>query len=287
MRTMTGSPPTAADQVDLSNWRTAPYCRWAFNHVREIVPSAPILRDRSHCRRLREAPAGLLDVVFTDAKGEQLDAAAWVARDAIDALTVLRDDALLLEWYATGQAPQLPHILMSVSLSVLGLLTGAVLDQAGVSADTQLVQVLPELKGSAWQGATIRDALDMRVSIQFDEDYLATDGAIVAYRKAQGWNPLAAGESTSDLRSFLPTLAQADGGHGGPFHYVSPNTDLLAWALERISGQRYSELLSERLWQPIGAEEDGYITVDRLGAARAAGGVCVTARAVARRGVFL
>ena len=73
-------------------------------------------------------------------------------------------------------------------------------------------------------------------------------------------------------RTFFQSLKQADHKHGGAFHYVSPNTDMLAWVLERLSGARYSDLLSELLWQKIGAEEDGYITVDRMGAPRGAGG---------------
>lgn len=287
MALMTGSPPNAADQVHLGNWRQAPACRWAFNHVREIVPAAPVFAARTGARALQDASLNFDDLPFVDADGEHTNGRAWAERMAVDAVTLVHGNRVLLDSYADGQSPHIPHILMSVSKSVLGLVTGAVLAETGTAADTVITDVLPELRHSAWAGATLQHALDMQISIAFDEDYLATDGAIIAYRKAQGWNPLEAGEAPSDLRQFFPSLRTAGGQHGERFHYVSPNTDMMAWALERIAGLRYSDLLSDLLWRPMGAEDDAYITVDRLGAPRAAGGLCTTARDLARLGLLV
>jgi CubicO group peptidase (beta-lactamase class C family) len=124
----------------------------------------------------------------------------------------------------------------------------------------------------------------MRAGIGFEEDYLATSGPMVAYRKSTGWNALEPGETPSDLHSFLPQLTQRDGPHGGRFKYTSPNTDLLGWLIERATGRRYADLMSELLWKPLGAERSAYITVDRLGAPRCAGGMCVVLRDLARVG---
>ena len=85
----------------------------------------------------------------------------------------------------------------------------------------------------------------------------------------------------------MSSLTEADGSHGGRFHYVSPNTDLLAWVFERATGMRYADLVSDRLWKPLGAEASGYMTVDRLGGARAAGGKCFLARDLARVGMMM
>lgn len=287
MTLMTGSPPRAEDQVHLGNWRQAPACRWAFNHVREILPTASISACRGQSRPLHTDLRDLSSIVFRHAGGESMAASDWVRRDAVDSVVITRGDQTIFEWFAPGQSAQVPHILMSVSKSVLGLLAGAVFSRTGTDPNTLVTAVIPELKGSAWDGATLRHALDMQVGIAFEENYLAIDGAIIAYRKAQGWNPLGPGEAPGDLRSFFPTLTGDGDSHGERFHYVSPNTDMMAWALERIGGKRYHELLSELLWQPLGAEEDAYITVDRLGAPRAAGGVCTTAHDLARLGLLV
>ena len=101
-----------------------------------------------------------------------------------------------------------------------------------------------------------------------DEDYTATSGPIVEYRKATNWHPLGPGECPSDLRSFYQGSRAPEGKHGGRFHYVSPNTDLLGWVIERATGQRFADLMSRYVWKPMGAQHSAYITVDRLGAPR-------------------
>ena len=97
------------------------------------------------------------------------------------------------------------------------------------------------MEKTAYAGATLRDLIDMRVGIFFDEDYLAGAGPIIEYRKAQNWDPLEPGEKPSDLRSFFASLVETDGTHKSRFHYVSPNTDLMGWVIERATGERYAE----------------------------------------------
>ena len=80
-----------------------------------------------------------------------------------------------------------------------------------------------------------------------------------------------------NLRAYIATMRKA-GKHGEAFHYVSTNTDLLGWILERVSGTDFATLLSREIWQPMGAEFDAYITLDRLGAPQTDGGLCVTTR---------
>jgi CubicO group peptidase (beta-lactamase class C family) len=89
------------------------------------------------------------------------------------------------------------------------------------------------------------------------------------------------------LHSFYKSLTAKDGPHGGRFHYVSPNSDLLGWVIERATGRRYAELMSELVWKRVGAERSAYITVDRLVAPRCAGGMCVTLRDLARVGLWM
>jgi CubicO group peptidase (beta-lactamase class C family) len=192
----------------------------------------------------------------------------------------------VLERYRNGMSDTSPHILMSVSKSMLGLLAGVLAEQGILNVSQLVTDIIPELKSTAWEGATVMQLLDMRTGVAFNEDYLATSGPMIAYRRAAGWNPLE-GEQPSDLRSFFRDLTESDGRHGGRFWYVSPNTDLLGWIIERLSGRHYAELMSELLWQPMGAAESAYITLDRLGAPRTAGGMCATTRDLARVGQML
>jgi CubicO group peptidase (beta-lactamase class C family) len=274
-------PPPANEQVTLANWRTAPFNKWAFHHVREIVASAEIPNDPCNVAALPEAMEDLSSLGVTDDAGKALDLADFLRATDTDGLVIMKAGRIIHESYANGMNAGTPHILMSVSKSMLGLLAGILADQGVLDPGRLVTDVIPEVKATAYAGATVQDLLDMRAGIAFDEDYLATSGTIIQYRKATNWNPLGPGEAPSDLRSFYANLTDGDGPHGGRFHYVSPNTDLLGWIIERSAGARYVDLMSELLWRPMGASSAAYITVDRLGAPRVAGGMCATARDLA------
>ncbi|WP_374440465.1 serine hydrolase domain-containing protein [Stella sp.] len=286
MEMMAGFPPPAAAQATLANWRTPPFHRWAFQHVREIVPTAEIANDPDRVWRLPAAPRDLSGVTVETADGA-LGFHDFLAATDTDALVVLDRGQVVWESYANGMTANRPHILMSVSKSVLGMVAGILAGQGVLDPGAAVTRWLPELAGGAYAGATLQQLLDMRAGIAFEENYLATSGPIIAYRKAQGWNPPAPGDPPSDLRSFFATLTGRDGPHGGRFHYVSPNTDILAWVLERAAGERFADLVSRLLWRPLGAQRSAEITVDRLGAPRGAGGMSVAATDLARLGQLL
>jgi CubicO group peptidase (beta-lactamase class C family) len=262
----------------------APFNRWSFRHVREIIPTADIAQDP---HRVRSLPIGLVDtdrIRIRGAKDRVLSLDDFVMAASTDCLVILQRGRIIVERYADGMTAETPHILMSVSKSVLGLLTGILISEGILDPDRPVTTVIPEVSETAYKGATIRHLLDMRTGVAFDEDYTATSGPIVEYRKATNWHPLGPGQCPSDLRSFYQCLRAPDGRHGGRFHYVSPNSDLLGWVIERATGQRFADLMSRYIWKPMGTQSSAYITVDRLGAPRCAGGICATARDLARLG---
>jgi len=263
-------------QVTLANWRAPQANRWGFQHVRELIPTADI----PNGERRWDIPARPGDFSmpwFRD----------FLARTDTDGLAIVHRGRLVFERYANGLDARTPHILMSVSKSMLGLLAGVLHEDGLLDVEREVTDYVPELRETAYRGATVRHLLDMRAGVAFDEDYLATSGPMMTYRKSTGWSPLEPGEAPGDLRSFFQSLTEKDRQHGGAFRYTSPNSDLLGWAIERATGRRYADLMSERLWQPLGAERSAYITVDRLGAARCAGGMCTTLRDLARVGQML
>jgi CubicO group peptidase (beta-lactamase class C family) len=284
---MDGFPPSPDSQVTLANWRTAPFNRWAFHHVRELLPTADIPNDPENVRNLPVRPAGLEELRIARDTGKALTFNQALEATSTDGIVVIHRGSIVFERYFNGMTKHSPHILMSVSKSMLGLVAGILICNGVLNGSRLVTEVLPELEATAWAGATVMHLLDMRTGAAFNEDYSATSGPMIAYRKAVGWNPLGPGERPSDLRSFFQQLRDTDKPHGGRFWYVSPNTDLLGWVIERASGRRYADLVSELLWKPVGAAENAYITVDRLGAPRAAGGMCAATRDLARVGQML
>lgn len=278
---MRGAPPRPEAQVTLANWRVAPFNRWGFRNVRQIVPTARVRRgDRVWTLERAIQPVERIAVPGGP------DFAAFLAGSFTDACVVLHRGRVVLERYDEGMAEDDRHILFSVTKSVAATLAGVLVEAGRLDPDAPVTAYIPEAAGSAYGTATVRHVLDMTVGIRFVEDYLDPTGDFARYREATNWNPVRATNDAPDLRSFLVTLP-GEGRHGEAYHYVSPNSDLLGWILERASGERFADLLARRLWAPMGAEAEAEITVDRLGAARAAGGLCATARDLARFGQLM
>src|SRR5207248_1842261 len=176
-------------QITLANWRAAPFNRWSFQHVRELIPTADIPNDPRHVRDLPKEQRKIDLRVEPDA-GEPLTFERFLAETDTDGLVILHRGRVVAEYFANGMTPETPHILMSVSKSMMGLLFGSL----GIDAERPVTDFVPEVAETAYKQASVRHLLDMRAGVKFAEDYLATEGPIVEYRKASGWNPLGPGE---------------------------------------------------------------------------------------------
>src|SRR6516164_56832 len=157
---MTEFPPASENQVSLANWREAPFNRWSFRHVREIIPTAEIAHDP---HRVRPLPIGLVNtdnIRIRGAKDRVLSLDDFFMAASTDSLVILHRGRIIVERYADGMTAETPHILMSVSKSVLGLLTGILVSEGILDADRPVTTVIPEVRESAYKLATIRHLLD-------------------------------------------------------------------------------------------------------------------------------
>ena len=271
-------------ELNLSNWRLPPHGRWSFHHVREIIPSAPIDRGADISARPVLSRDAIDAVEFSGYQDETWSLKNWLEASSTDALLVAHRGKLVHEWYKDADIETHPHIVFSVSKSITATLAGVLVEEGLLDPARPVAEYLPELADSGYRDATLQQVLDMQVRIEFKEDYLATSGKFIEYRTATGWHPCGVDEIDQNLHRFLCSLERAEGDHGEVWQYRSPNSDLLGWVLERVGGESLASLLSSRLWQPMGAEADAYITVDRKGAARSAGGICVLPRDLLRFG---
>lgn len=279
-------PPTPDRLVSLANWRKAPFSAWGFRNVRRLIPSANIAAS-GNPTALETSLEEIGHVGFSGPDGNPTSVSAALRATQTDAFIVLRRGRIAMEWYGQGMSATTPHIVFSVSKSICGALGGILADRGLLDPDDRVIDYIPELASSVYAGCSIRHLLDMAVGIAFNEDYEDPKGDVMRYRYAAGWDPLPAGEAPIDLRGFLGQQKPDGQRHGELFHYVSTNTDVLGWVYERACDQPYAEILSDYLWAPLGAECDAYITVDAHNAMRAAGGICVTPRDLARFGEMI
>jgi CubicO group peptidase (beta-lactamase class C family) len=274
---MSLSTESQSPAADLSNWRTTPFNEWAFRNVRSIVRVAEIESAPGNALVLPENPISLDAFALRLPNGSSLTLEGFLRATATDGVVVLQDGRIVFEVYANGTTQQTPHILMSATKSVVGLITGILVARGDLDLDASVSNYVPEIAASAYGNATIRQLLDMRTGVVLDDDQQRI------YAAASGWDPVAAGDPP-DLHRFYESMPAASVRHGGPFAYVSANTDLLGWVIERATGRSFAELAGDLLWKPMGAEGETYITVDSEGAPRCTGGLCATLRDFARLG---
>ncbi len=217
--------------------------------------------------------------------GSTATAAEIFAGTYTDALVVLHDGRLVAGRYGAGMTAATPHLLMSVSKSLIGCVAGVLAGRGQLDPGAPVTDYVPEAASSGYAGAAVRDLLDMRTGVAFRETYTALDAEVRVMERSMGWRPAEPGDPAGAY-PYLITLGR-DGPHGGVFTYRSADTDMLGWVCERASGTRMADLISGLIWRPIGAEHDAEITCDPLGSAVHDGGVSATARDLARFGQML
>ena len=259
-------------EINLDNWKDFPFSTYTFQNVAELIPVQTIQGSGS-CIFPRDIRKELLSDNYK-ISGEHYSGEAVLEQTYTDALIISKNGAIVSEYFAHGMTQGSPHLTFSVSKSITGIVAGIILKKYGISADTLISQFLEGTQGGAYEDATIRNLLDMTVSLEFDESYASKEGLYARYRQAMLWMPRNGnGEfSDEDLAQFILSLPKAKDEHGYRFSYKSPNTDLLGLVLERISNQPLATLVSETLWQRIGCGQ-ATITVDDKKMARTAGGL--------------
>ena len=282
---MTGFPPAPESQVTLANWQDPPFNRWAFRHMRELIPSQLIPARPGGPSPLPASDRSLPDPLVLRLDGSTATTAEVFAGTYTDALVVLHDGQLVAERYDAGMTAATRHLLMSVSKSVVGCVAGVLAGRGLLDPGAPVTAYVPEVGRSGYADATIRNLLDMRTGVAFRETYTALDAEVRVMERSMGWRPARPGDPVGAY-PYLTTLGHA-GPHGREFTYRSADSDMLGWACERASDTRMADLISALIWQPIGAERDAEITCDPLGSAIHDGGISATARDLARFGQML
>ena len=278
---MHGTPPVGDSLVTLANWQEPPFNRWAFQHLRELIPNSRIARAATP-RELPRDHQDLGEIEFTVGEEthtvqEMLDATYT------DGFLVLHRGRIVTERYFNGLSPDRTHLIMSVTKSVVATVAGILAERGELDTEGPITAVIPELEGTSWDGATVRHLLDMRAGTKFNEDYADLDADVRLFEQVYLWRPRTDDSLPEDACTYMAGL-ENDRPHGGPFDYRSILTSMLGWVVERAGGARLADLIATEVWQPIGAEFDAEITVDGHGTAMADGGMCATLRDLARFG---
>lgn len=201
----------------------------------------------------------------------------WIKDRAITSLLVLQGGQIRHESYYLGTAPNDRRISWSVAKSYLSALFGVLMEEGTItSIDDPVTKYVPLLKGSAYDGASIRNVLNMASGVTFDEDYLDYDSDINRMGRV-----IALGGT---LDQFAADLKESFATPGDTWQYVSIDTHVIGMVVRGATGRDVPSLLAEKILAPLGLERDGYYITDGTGVALVLGGLNFTARDFARFG---
>ncbi|MBH3433881.1 serine hydrolase domain-containing protein [Pseudomonas citronellolis] len=280
---MSGFPAPSGERVTWHNWMRPPFNRWGFRNLPRLRPMIDVARGSGPVSSLPEAPQSLEALAFESTCGEEVSVFEHLLASRTDAFLVLHRGAVVFERYFNGQCPEDRHIMFSVTKSLIGLLGEQLVSQGALDTQVPAIGYVPELEGSAFGDATVRQLFDMAVGIHYSEIYDDPNSESSQYGYACGFQPTPADYAQYEsLYQYLPSLKKK-GEHGGLFHYVTATTEALAWVMERASGRACSSLLQD-VWQALGCERDGCFMADPWGRGVAGAGFNATLRDMGRFG---
>jgi len=258
---MKGAPPPDDKQVTCENREESQAkMRWAMQHWRELFPTQRI-RHSDATMILPRASRDIGTLEFEDTTGQlttvrrQLD---WLD---VNAIIVLKHRKTIFEEYRHGMVPDTPHFTASIYKSVVATVIAALMDRGTLDETKTIESYVPELIGTAIDGATVRQLLDMESGVKYE--YVGPDNEFARHIKSIGPPARELGVPVGNF-NFLRSLKK-ERAHGERMRYKEADPLSLAWAAEKRTGKRFADLLQELIWEKMGAEFDADAMCDPLG----------------------
>jgi CubicO group peptidase (beta-lactamase class C family) len=227
------------------------------------------------------------ELSFTyDYQGKTWTPAQFLERTFTNALLIMKDGRIVSEVYRNNTDETTRFMAFSMTKSITSVLIGCALAEGRIeSLDAPITQYLPELKSGGYNGVTIRQILQMRSGVDYEERYDFGNPGTAARN-----HELALVKNVVRFADAARTIKRK-AKPGELFEYKTLDTAVLGWLIERVSGgSTVAAYTAQRLWEPLGAESDGFYIMDGApGAGRefSGAGFNATLRDFARFGLMV
>lgn len=270
--------------VNQKNWDSAEHASVTFPNAYHFTRHYVVSKGDAVQPEVWKDERGALDLsALTGHDGDGEHDLETLLRDRLKnhAMVVLKDDRLLHEHFWNGMTAESTHLDMSVTKSFTAIMAGIAADEGLLDKSAAVETVLPEFKGTAFEGVSIQDVADMISGLEIKTPpFLSWDPA---FTEAQEWN----GPNDSGLvgiKDYLVTIDSRKYEPGTHYQYQDPNTEILGLITEKATGKGLAEYMQEKIWTKIGAEGDAYFQADPSGATVASGGLNMRTRDLAKMG---
>lgn len=313
LKWMVGFPPQKEKIISASDgsFFNFPAIRYSVNHMREFFPTRIVEANKEKSHKLKSKLNNDIDDLtfipwspissslsngewksenqfFTETKETPMTIREFLNKNYVDGIIILHDGKIIYERYPAGLKQDGIHAAMSVTKSFIGLLASILIAEKTIKPEKLVTDYLPELGKSGFAGATVQQVLNMTTAIQYSEDYNNPNAEVWQY--SQAGNPFKSEKYTGpqNIYEYLETVKKIPKQeHGKLFGYKTINTEVMGWIISRVTNMCVTELISKKIWIPMGASTDGLFLLDSAGKAQAGGGFSLNLRDMAILGEML
>jgi len=204
---------------------------------------------------LKEHPV-VLDFTYSF-EGREIPAQDFLERTYTNALLVIKNDEIVFERYLNNTTPDTHFLSMSMAKSITSILIGmAVSDGVIASVNDPIVKYVPELKGTGYDGVTIRQALMMRSGVDWNERY--------DFGKESPMQQLHNAAIVENRIRFTEPALHAARAHppGEVFNYSTLETGVLGLVIAHAVKRPLPDYMAERWWRRAGMQSEGFWLAD-------------------------
>ncbi|GIU53176.1 serine hydrolase [Shewanella sp. KT0246] len=226
------------------------------------------------------------DNIFVDDVDGQISLNTFL-RDRVKnhSMVVLKNGQLVHEHYWNNMNENTIHLDMSVTKSFTSMAAQIAVANGQLDMSKRVIEYLPELKGTAWETATVQEVSDMRTSVVINTPpHFSWDPRMTT---AQSYNSLEGVKTyPNGINDYFQLVTKFKGSMGEKYTYQCVNTEVLGKVVEVATGENLASNL-ERLWQKVGAKNDVYLMAGHAGDAMASGGMNASTKDLARIGKMI
>jgi len=269
-----------------TNWLRPPYKYWAIKNVDKLFPVGRIAKGKKTSKLKRNLRS------LDDLRIEQFDGKVYGFEEHLDSnrtdgFLVIHKGKIIVEKYFGNMTENSPHNWFSVSKSLTGLTAAILAVEGKIDLQKPTLHYIPELKGSAWDGTTVQQVMDMTVNLHFDEAYNNPRSDAYKFAKVSGFVDIPQMPIEFEtVLDYFKTVKKGEN-HEESFHYVSLNTEIIGMIITKVTGKKPSEVMSDKIWTKMGAEQDGFIMQNPNGYELVSAAVNSTMRDAGRLGQLM
>ncbi|MEJ8819283.1 serine hydrolase domain-containing protein [Lacibacter sp. H407] len=277
------------DSIKQSRWDVGGrLSHYSFRYMSEFFPVG-IIQKSNAPYVFKSDPKKSIEAISVKSKNGNITFENYLNQLHIGSFIVVHKGVIVYEKYFS-MLPNDQHSLQSVTKVITSALITGLVNEKKIDINRSIETYLPELKGGDWQGISVKDILNMRsgmdsYSIDFASGpFTNPQHKNYQFESALGLLPKASTTPVS-VFTFLAGIKK-DKPAGSHAEYSNLNTFVLGWLAEKVTGKKYADLVSERIWKPMGASSDAYVCLSDKGIPWSHGGMSVTLRDLARFGMM-